>query len=215
MALCSYNNDISTTFVDEIIVPYLNISYPTKITNTLTVDSLVVNNKLDHISATTAQVDTFKFNDTVKIFYQDTGIDEIFFQSGSGQSHLNFKKSNLYGVLPPDSAAITVTTATDTYYFIQGNFVNQYSVDFGADVDTILYTGTAKRLFDGTLKASIESGTVNTLAEFGLFVNDTLCLGCGSGVVELPSADVDKSVTIPFQIELSPGDKIKLMVKSN
>lgn len=113
------------------------------------------------------------------------------------------------------SVATNVTVDADTWTDVPASFIIPYSSGFNyVNGSTIVYTNGPKcYLFGGSL--SISSGASVTYIEVGIETNGVYVVGSTTGPRYFSSSSDSGSLSYAFPIELTNGDTIGLVIKSD
>jgi hypothetical protein len=125
------------------------------------------------------------------------------------------KKAKLSAYLPADSAAATTIGIADTWYFINGNFVNEDGYCFGFDGDTVQYIGADTVDMEISLTFSVATNTINTEAIFGVLKNDSTIRGCTFPRTLASTGDYARCSVQYVIYNVAPNDKIKLVTQAD
>lgn len=110
-------------------------------------------------------------------------------------------------------AATTITDA-NTYYFLKGAFHNDNISQFTASGDTLVYSNGNGRYLFITYDFTVTAANNNETVTIGIHRNNTLIDGSNQSAL-CRTAGQDYLISGNFITQISNGDKLKIMVKSD
>ncbi len=130
----------------------------------------------------------------------------------AGEGYITGRKCGVFAHLSKISK--TECTLADTWYPIQGAFINNPMEDFSFGVNQIIYNGIKTQYFEIDAHATVQGENNGIVLHFGVKINNILFDGSIMGQF-LKTKDEPFAISGTSVIELSETDTVQFVVKSD